>query len=236
MPLLDHFRPPAKRNCPWRSFQGMWAASLVAVLNRSLPRDRFLAQLNYRLGSQVEADVAELEAVTSANGANGPGGVATLPYAPPAVSLTMPAVFPDEIGVTVRDVDEDYRVVAVVELVSPANKKEVEERRAFCTKCAAHFQQGIGLVVVDAVTERGANLHDGLIALLALDGGYKYPAATPISVTSYRPTRRAEQNLIDVWLRGLVVGDPLPVVPLPLKGAGVVPLDLDSAYADALER
>jgi hypothetical protein len=236
MPLLDHFRAPTRKTCPWRSFQGMWASSLVAVLNDALPRDRYLAQMNYRLGSQVEADVAELESLPAAGAGNGPGGVATLAYAPPAVSVTMPAKYPDEVGLTVRDVEDDYRVVGVVELVSPANKKEVGERRSFCGKCSTYLQKGIGLVILDVVTERGANLHDELVRFLALSEDYLYPAEAPTSVTSYRPTRRADQNLIDVWLRPLAVGEQLPIVPLPLKGAGVVPLDLETAYADALRR
>lgn len=236
MPLMDHFRQPTKRECPWRSFQVMWGASLVGFLNSTLPRDRFVAQVNYRLGMQVEADVAELESIPTAEGGNGPGGVATLPYAPPAVSVTMPAHFPDEVVISVKDRDDDYRVVAVVELVSPANKKEVGERRGFCAKCATYLQRGIGLVVLDVVTERGANLHDEMVRLLDLGEQYLYPANAPISVSSYRPTHRSEQNLIDVWMQPLTVGRPLPVVPLSLGRAGVIPLDLEATYADALQR
>lgn len=236
MPLLDHFRQPTKRDCPWRSFQGMWGASLVATLNATLPRDRFIAQMNYRFGTQIEADVAELESITTAEPGNGAGGVATLPDAPPAVSLTMPAHFPDHLTLSVKDRDDDFRVVAVVELVSPASKKEVEERRWFCAKCSSYLQSGIGLVVLDVVTERGANMHDELVRLMELSEEYLYPSGASISTTSYRPTRRSEQNLIDVWMHPLKVGDSLPTVPLALGRAGVIPLDLEAAYTDALRR
>jgi len=54
-------------------------------------------------------------------------------------------------------------LVAVIELVSPSNKDRAEARDAFADKYSAYLQRGIGLVVVDVVTTRQANLHDRLI-------------------------------------------------------------------------
>lgn len=51
------------------------------------------------------------------------------------------------------------RLVAAIELVSPANKDPADTRRAFVAKCASYLSQGIGLIVVDIVTTRHANLH-----------------------------------------------------------------------------
>jgi len=44
--------------------------------------------------------------------------------------------------------------VAVVELVSPGNKKEADERVQFVAKCLSYLGRGLGLVVVDTLTER----------------------------------------------------------------------------------
>ena len=48
-------------------------------------------------------------------------------------------------------VEGGARLVAAIELVSPANKDRAAHRRAFAT-CASHLCQGVGLVIVDIVT------------------------------------------------------------------------------------
>ena len=47
---------------------------------------------------------------------------------------------------------------AAIELVSPANKDRAGSRRTFAAKCAGYLQHGIGVVIVDIVTARAANL------------------------------------------------------------------------------
>src|SRR5262249_22039926 len=122
MPLLDHFHPPLSKRLPsWESFDAFWAVSIADLLNRMLPR-RYVAGVHTHLGSQVEADVAEFERLPTPEDEppNGPaGGVAVQPWAPPVATLILPAVFPDDLGVEVRDELDDARLVAVVELVSP---------------------------------------------------------------------------------------------------------------------
>ena len=60
MPLLDHFHVPPDPRRAWESFHSRWANSIADQLNESLPR-RYFAQVQFHSGSQVEADVAELE-------------------------------------------------------------------------------------------------------------------------------------------------------------------------------
>ncbi|MBY0456241.1 MAG: hypothetical protein K2V38_02770 [Gemmataceae bacterium] len=63
------------------------------------------------------------------------------------------------------------RLVAAVELVSPANKDRESHRRAFATKCAGYLAQGIALIVVDVVTNRSGNLHAEILEVLGRAGG-----------------------------------------------------------------
>src|SRR5262245_32195539 len=134
MPLLDHFRPSLRSGRHWESFHTLWAAEIAAALNRSaLPPDYF-AEAQIQLGSAVE------------------------PWAPPAPPVVFPALFPDEFAVRVFGGPTGPHLVAAVELVSPRNKDRPEARRAFAAKCASYLNAGIGLVVVDVVTERTANL------------------------------------------------------------------------------
>jgi hypothetical protein len=171
MPLLDHFHAPVFPRHPWESFHLVWAGELLAWLNRILPR-RYFATAHTHLGNQVEADVAEFEGLSepAEEEVNGPGGgVAVQAWAPPAVAMVMPAVFPDDIEVHVLDERADARLVAVVELVSPRNKDRPESRRAFAAKCAAYLERGIGVVTTDVVTRHHFNLHNELVALLRLE-------------------------------------------------------------------
>jgi hypothetical protein len=206
----------------------------VAHLNRMLPRDDFRAYAIVHLGMEVEADVAQFAAESSFKEANGAGGVAVQPYAPPAAAISIPIEYPDEFAVHVREIRDSSRLVAVMEIVSEGNKKEVSERQAFAAKCAAHLQLGIGLVVADVVTSRRANLHDTLIRHMGEADKYLFPPDTPIYVAAYRPVRRADRNLIDFWPMPLTIGQPLPAVPLALKGFTTIALDLEATYVDAL--
>jgi hypothetical protein len=238
MPLLDHFRAPIATRHPWESFHSIWAGEIMALLNRILPR-RYLATVHTHLGNYVEADVAEferpLEPGDDANGEPG-GGVAVQTYAPPAVALTIPVVYPDDMEVQVRDQRDDARLVAVVELVSPRNKDRPESRRAFAAKCAAYLERGIGVVAVDIVTVHHFNLHNELIDLLRLEERFLMPATAGTAAVAYRPARRQERNEVDVWPVELAVGGPLPVLPLALRGARAVPLDLETTYTEARQR
>src|SRR5438046_4250675 len=104
----------------------------------------------------------------------------------------MPAIFPDEIEVRVLATRTGATMVGAIEFVSPGNKDRPAARRAFAAKCASYLQQGIGLVIVDVVTERPANLHDELIRLMELPEAFRFPSPPLLYVVSYRPFRTAE--------------------------------------------
>ncbi len=238
MPLLDHFHTPIFPRRPWESFHTFWAATIGEWLNRILPR-RYFAAIHTHLGNYVEADVAEFETASepAEEEVNGPGGgVAVQTWAPPAVALVLPAVFPDDLEVQVLDERADARLVAVVELISPRNKDRPESRRAFAAKCAAYLERGIGVVTVDIVTIHHFNPHNELVDLLRLDDTFAMPATAILSAVAYRPARREERNEIDVWPVELAVGGDLPVLPLALLGARAVPLDLNATYDEARQR
>src|SRR5438105_12257152 len=99
----------------------------------------------------------------------------------------MPAIFPDDFAVKVFSSVAGPKLVAAIELVSPGNKDRDETRRAFAAKCVAYLQRGIGLIVVDIVTSRRANLHDELIALMGQVETFAVANPTSLYATAYRP-------------------------------------------------
>ena len=88
------------------------------------------------------------------------------------------------------------RLVAAVELVSPANKDREAHRRAFAAKCAGYLAQGIALVVVDVVTTRHANLHAEVMRLLGRDTDAGLPAEADLYATAYRPVVRDGNEVV----------------------------------------
>ncbi len=238
MPLLDHFHPPLFPHRAWESFHSRWANSIADALNRVLP-ERFFAEVQLHLGSQVEADVAEFAGGAEATLEPGNGRAVTTAletWAPAVATWVIPALFPDDLQVQVRDERDDARLVGVVELISPRNKDRAESRRAFAAKCAAYLQRGIGLIMLDIVSGRQSNLHNELAQLLDWSGIFAMPVEAVLYAVSYRPVRRQEANEIDVWPVALALGGSLPTLPLSLSGYGMVPLDLEATYQDARQR
>lgn len=232
MPLRDHFHPPLSDLRHWESFHSAWAMEIMRNLNRHvLPRGCF-AEAQISLGGRVEIDVANFaqEVDREEQQANGEGGVAVKPWAPPATDLVMPAVFPDEIEVRVYRTFGGAVLVGAIELVSPGNKDRVEARRAFAAKCAAYLQQGIGRVVVDIVTERHANLHNELVRLLEQPPRFALGDDARLYAVAYRPGRTTAEDRIELWPTALALGRPLPTVPLALRDVATLPLDLEATY------
>ena len=243
MPLLDHFHPPPLPERRWQSFHAYWIPELGGSLNRLLPRE-YYAEAQINLGGRVEVDIATLERLERAEPTRlpegGNGGVATLVdevWAPPAPPMTWPGVFPDEFEVLVFSESGGAQLVGVIELVSPANKDRPETRRAFASKCASYLHEGVGLIVVDIVTSRLANLHDEMVGLLDLPDRYRFPEGGPLYAVAYRPSRSDPGgDRVDAWPVPLAVGGPLPVLPLGLRNGPILPVDLDATYAEARAR
>jgi hypothetical protein len=218
MPLLDHFHPPLAPARHWESFHGTWANAIMTRLNETVLPARYYAESQVHIGSWIEVDVAGREHEF-----------------PPAARLVIPAVFPDEIEVQVYGTSGGATLVAAIELVSPGNKDRPETRRAFAAKCQSYLQQGVGLVVIDVVTERTANLHAELMQVL---GGAEtgLPTGAELYAAAYRPARRKDGDQIDVWAAPLAVGQPLPTMPLALRGGPTLPVELELTYTEACRR
>lgn len=151
MPLRDHFRPPLDNKRSWDELHGQWPAMMVLRLNTVLP-DGYVAAPCVHLGTAIE-----LDGEGTAGGGNGP---ATFTAPAPTLTLTLDTDLAeqDEYEVRVYDAHRGRRLVAAIEIVSPANKDRPESRRAFVAKTAALLQQDVCVSVVDVVTVRQFNL------------------------------------------------------------------------------
>jgi hypothetical protein len=237
MPLRDHFRPPVSQRASWEGLHGQWPAMIVHHLDRVLP-EGYMAEPRVHLGPYLEIDVTALERAQPRTGtaaAGDRGGVATAAWSAAQPLLDAGADWPDqyEYEMLIFDQERDERLVAAVELVSPANKYRPESRRAFVTRCAALLRQGVAIALVDLVTVRRYNLYAELLEWI----GQHDPALGEEPTTTYAASLRfqkpAHRTRLQTWPYPLVVGQPLPTLPLWLAADRGVPLDLEASYEDA---
>ena len=176
----------------------------------------------------IEVDVAALRGFDPEGSAGGEGL-----WAPEEPGMAVAVEWPtaDDVRVEVFADEGDPRLAAAVELVSPGNKDRTRSREAFAAKCAGYLRQGCGLVVVDAVTTRRADLLADLLASLGADGGEEF--ASSLSAVSYRAVGREETGRLLAWPASLEVGHVLPTIPLWLGVELAVPLDLEASHTAA---
>src|SRR5205085_5235951 len=124
-------------------------------------------------------------------------------------------------------------LVAAVELVSPGNKDRPESRRAFATKCAALLGQGICVSIVDLVTTRRFNLYADVLNLVGVTDPALGQSPPAIYALTCRGRKVSGSPRFESWAYPLVVGQPLPTLPLWLTEDKAVSLDLETSYEDA---
>jgi hypothetical protein len=246
MPLHDHFHPPLLNRKSWEGFHSGWAFLIAQRLNGTLLSQGYESESQIHVGTQIEIDVATHEenrgpSLFGTNGSNGNIATEVQIYAPPVPPITGVVAFSDAdlFEVRIYKTDGVWKLVAAIELVSPANKDRPSTRRAFATEVASYLQKGISIVVVDIVTSRLANLHDELVELLHLPDIFDWQSSSGLSAIAYRAVREkageAEAERFDVWPFQLSLGEALPTVPLWLSPELAVPLELEQTYANACQ-
>jgi hypothetical protein len=189
--------------------------------------DGYFAEPKVQFG--IPIDVAAVEERDAATNLGGPGGPATVGWMAPAPSQTIALpVIADVVEIQVFDGEGGPTLAGAIELVSPANKDRPEHRDAFLNKCAAYLQHGLGLVMVDVVTGRRANLHWELLDRLGVES--ILPKGVELDAAAYRPVERGGQPRLDIWQEGLAIGQPMPSLPLWLRGALCLEVDLEGTY------
>ena len=218
MPLQDHFHSPLSVRRHWHTFQNSWATYLSSQLNRHLPTG-FFAEANVQFG--IEIDVAtfkesEAEPVPIEN------------WAVPEPNQSVPvAMLGNLVEIGIFRQEGGPSLAGAIELVSPANKDRSAHREAFVNKCSTYLQQGVGLVIVDVVTDRTANLHQELLS--RLHGG-ENQSNDAIYASAYRAIERNGEPHLDIWYQTLMLGQSLPTLPLWLHGRICLPVELQETY------
>jgi hypothetical protein len=216
---------------------------IVIDLNKRLP-PRYVASPRVHLGASFEIGVATIKEDKQAaflvaeeaidRGSNGGATTATATWAPPQPTLVVATDLPDqdEYEVRVYDTERRRRLVAAIEIVSPANKDRPEHRRAFVAKCAALLQQGVSVAILDLVTTRRFNLYAELLEMIGQSDPSLLPAPPTLYAVACRWREEGQSWRLEAWAHSLVLGQSLPTLPLWLAPGVAVPLELEPTYEE----
>jgi hypothetical protein len=123
-----------------------------------------------------------------------------------------------------------HRIVALLEIVSPANKDRTEHIEEFAAKVDTALFQGIHVMVVDLLPpgrHDSLGMH-GAIWKLFQEEPYDLPAAQPLTLASYVAGRRPE-----AYIQHLSLGEPLIDMPLFLTTERYINVPLEPTYMAA---
>jgi hypothetical protein len=225
-------------------FHHSWIEEIARALNRGiLPPDHDALAEQFVGG--FGPDVLTLEGHPSADDSesgdwasqpgrsDGTGGTAvlTLPDIEVTAETDMQYYRRKQKAVSVRHVSDD-RVVAVIEVVSRANKANRAGIEAFVEKAAQLLEQGIHLLILDPhpPTRRDPQGIHGVIWEWISGDEYRVPADKPLTLVAY------EAALVTrAYVEPLAVGDALRDMPVFLKPSGQVPVPLEATYQAAIE-
>jgi hypothetical protein len=228
MPLRDHFRLPVDNIASWEELHGGWPMAIVQHLRKQLP-DGYVAAPYVSSDSPVVVDKTASENTNTDNNTSmvqWQPSITTFPLETDLLDL-------DEYEVRVYDAKRGRQLVAAIEIVSPANKDRLAHRNAFVAKCAALFRQGVAVSIVDLVTVRQFNLYAELLHNLSIRDPNLTDPPPNIYAVSCRVVKKKKQFSMERWGQELVVGQPLPLMPLWLSANLMLPLDLEPSYEQA---
>lgn len=235
MPVHDWTRVEAGI---FHAFHVAWVPELSKALNGGLLPDGYYALAEQHAGRSIPDLLALHASPASAEPlplppAPGTGGTAVA-EAPPRVrrkETVEPAALSRRRTLAIRHVS-GHRLVAVVEIVSPANKDRARHVEEFTDKAASALEFGVHVLVVDLFPPGPHDPH-GIHSVIRRqleesEGPCDLPADEPSTLASYVAGPR-----IEIYLEHLAVGSTLPEMPLFLRPEHYVNVPLESTYQEA---
>ena len=234
MPVHDWSRVEAGI---FHDFHTVWIGAIRSALNEGLLPSGYYALAEQHAG-QFIADILALHAETadSESFQPPPGGSAGIAVAeaPPRVQrkqLIGPAAVTRRRSLTIRHVS-GHRLVALVEIVSPANKDRAQHLDEFVDKAATGLDRGVHVLLVDLFapgTHDPDGIHGAMLRRLQRSEDlYDLPEEAPLTLASYAAGPQTEANLVH-----LRVGDAIPEMPLFLHPERYINVPLEPTYEAA---
>ncbi len=237
MPMHDWTRVSAGT---FHAFHNAWITHIQEVLNAGLLPNPYYALGEQRMG-EFGPDVLTLKAEDAEEPADGSSfatdseGMVAVALSPPRVRASQEAIedmafyLQRQRAVVIRHSSGD-RVVAIIEIVSRANRHSMQTLNDFADKVIASLQQGIHVVVIDSFPP-GRNDPDGIHGLIwerMMAGEYHAVDGLPLTLVSY-----TANYPIKAWIEPYSVGATLTAMPLFLTNGHYIPLPLEETYCQS---
>jgi hypothetical protein len=210
MPIHDWSRV---EDASFHDFHQSWLFCIKNSLNRGGLPDGYFAHMERRMGPFQSDELTLATPPTGPKPLNGhsarggpPGGVAVATK-PPQVTTRLTATPTRRTTVVVRQVVSS-RLVALIELASPANKDRPENVAAYAGKAKAALDAGVHMVHLDILPPTKFTPVGLGGAIWAAVDGFDYPFSTarPLAADAFHA-----RGVIDLYANPLAVGDELPV-------------------------
>jgi hypothetical protein len=208
----------------YHSFHLAWVAAIHHVLNNGLLPDGYYALAEQHAGRSL-SDVLTLSPTS--------GGIAVADV-PPRVRRTEVIMEPlrsRRRTLAIRHVS-GHRLVAMIEILSPANKDRAESVQEFATKAVSALELSVHLLLVDLFPPGRHDpygMHGAILALIDEQREpYDLPRDEPLTLASYAAGPRVEAHLEHV-----AAGAPLPEMPLFLNPGRYINVPLEPTYLAA---
>lgn len=209
-----------------------WMAELQRVMNTGLLPEGYYALIEQHSGSTIEALLNQYGNVPPGRSLSPAVAVAEVPPKAARRQTIAPAsIAARRRTLAIRHVSE-HRLVAILEVVSQANKDRAQSVADFVTKAASALESGVHVLMVDLFPP-GPRDPNGMHSLILqrLDETaepYDLPASAPLTLASYAAGPR-----IEVYLEHMAPGAPLPDMPLFLRPDRYVNVPLEQTYMAA---
>jgi Protein of unknown function (DUF4058) len=220
----------------FHDFHTVWIGILRSVLNEGLLPPGYYALAEQHAGRPM-TDVLTLHASPASPRPlpllPNTGGMA-LAEAPPRVrriKRVEPAALVRRRSLAIRHVS-GHRLVALIEIVSPANKDRARRVEELAGKVVSALDVGIDVLLVDLLPPGPSDPH-GMHGVIEQrrqlsDEPYDLPAAEPLTLAAY-----AAGPQVDIYLEHLAVGSALAEMPLFLRPDRYVNVPLEPTYQAA---
>lgn len=211
----------------FHDFHNVWIGQLRNALNEGLLPEGYYAMSEQHAGRYV-ADVLTLQTGPTRTPARVPAGLAVA-EAPPKVrhqfSLSDTARSRRK-TLAVRHVS-GHRLVALIEIVSPANKDRREHVQEFLNKAEDALRYGVHLLVVDLFLpgpHDPGGVHGALWDRLG-DTPPELPSREPVTLAAY-----VADSPVKAYVEHVAFGQALPDMPLFLDPDYYINVPLEATY------
>ena len=228
MPLHDWSKVPTWR---FHDFHVGWLVTLRNALNRGVLPAGYVAHAEQR-ATLYGPDVLALSPLPRPDPPPAGGGVVLAEPRTARRAVLRTVAVPSRV-VTIRHVS-GRRIVAVIEVVSRANKDRPGTVADFAGKVAGLLQIGVSAVILDLLPpgrHDPGGLHAAVCDALGAEvDGDDPPAPSACTLASYR----ASPPPPTAFLQEATVGSQLPDVPLFLDNGAFVSIPVESSYLAAV--